>query len=89
MEKPNLIILYFFAKYVLLIKVRFPDFFFQIFYHSVFEKHKRRVFFTCQKKKFFFLHNNILLTTGGKIKNAQNHRSIDARSEAEGSKPVV
>ena len=27
--------------------------------------------------------NSLLLTTGGKIKNTQNHRQIDARSEAE------
>ena len=33
--------------------------------------------------------NRILLTTGGKIQNAQNHRQINARGEAEGIKPVI
>ena len=33
--------------------------------------------------------NSILPTAGGKVKNAQNHRRIDARGEAEGIKPVI
>ena len=33
--------------------------------------------------------NSILLTTGGKIKNAQNYRQIDARGGAEGIEPVI
>ena len=32
---------------------------------------------------------SILLPAGGKVKNAQNHRQIDARGEAEGIKPVI
>ena len=31
----------------------------------------------------------MLPTVGGKVENAQNHRHIDARDEAEGVKPVV
>ena len=33
--------------------------------------------------------NSILSTAGGKVKNVQNHRQIDARGEAEGIKPVI
>ena len=33
--------------------------------------------------------NSILHHEAGKVKNAQNHREIDGRGEAEGSKPVV
>ena len=34
-------------------------------------------------------NNSILLTEGGKVKNAQNHKQIDARGEVEGIKPVI
>ena len=37
--------------------------------------------FQCPKKTTE-MKNSILLTTGGKLKNAQNHRRIDARGEA-------
>ena len=33
--------------------------------------------------------NSILPTAGGKVKNAPNHRQIDARGEAEDIKPVI
>ena len=35
------------------------------------------------------ISNRILLTAGGKVKNAQSHRQIDDRGEAEGIKPVI
>ena len=42
------------------------------------------------KTEFYqIIENSILPTTGGKVKNAQNHRRIDARGEAESSKPVM
>ena len=34
-------------------------------------------------KKLYLVADSILLTTGGKIKNAQNHRQIDARGAAD------
>ena len=33
--------------------------------------------------------NSILHHEAGKVKNAQNHREIGSRGEAEGSKPVI
>ena len=36
-----------------------------------------------------YINYSILPTAGGKVKNAQSHRQIDARGEAEGIKPVI
>ena len=36
-----------------------------------------------------YKRNSTLPTAGGKVKNAQNHRQIDARGEAEGIEPVI
>ena len=44
--------------------------------------HIFRMFYT-------YKHDSIFFTAGGKVKNAQNYRQIDAQSKAEGIKPVI
>ena len=49
---------------------------------------RNRVFKLLKKRsKLKYIHSNtILQSMGGKIKDAQNHRQIDARGEAEGKR---